>query len=191
MSSLSSWCDPDQHSSRVWIPVRRCKSGERRYKTDTGCIRNRFREFSRLLRIGNKMHLVLHPCDDGTCNIDSSVQSEYHVFSMHFPADACKKSCIGINRCFSCVHQHEASGSICRFDHSLAQTGLSKQGRLLVHHISGNQDLSFFSVTPPQCGISIFFCAVSDLRKNALRNFQKLQQFVIPFIRMDIEKCGP
>src|SRR5271154_5835875 len=86
MSLRRSASKTGKHPRRVWIPIRRAQSRERRDKNNPVRIGNRKRQLLALGHIGDELKSITHPLDRRSGNEGASFNSVSVIFFIERPS---------------------------------------------------------------------------------------------------------
>ena len=177
---------PHDRAAGILIPVGSSKSRKCRHDVTAVCIRYLSRKILGIRCGIHQMKLITKPLDRSTGHKYGSLQNIGDL-SVKSPSDGRDQPVIGKYRFISCVHQKEATGSVCILGLAFLKAGLSEQRRLLVTGSTGYRDPS---TEEGRICLTIDRTGLLYLRKHAFRNIKLLQDLIIPLQRIDVEHHG-
>ena len=170
----------------VLVPVGRAQARKGWDHIAPGGVLHAAGVFQALSRVGQHAQLVPEPLDGGAGHEDAALQGVFHMVLVAH-GDGGHQAVVALHRLPAGVHQHKAAGAVGVLHLPGQEAALAEQGTLLVPRRAGDGDLS--AVKLKVC------CAVDtagglDLRQDAFRHVQQLQQLLVPAELMDIVEHG-
>ena len=170
----------------IGIPLRCAQTGKSRHHIATIGIGN---FLGHILGIGsrfNKPQLIPEPLNGSAGHENGTFQGISH-FSVQSPADGGDQAVFGENRLVSGIHQQKGTGTVSAFGIAGIKTGLTEESCLLVTGSTG--DGNGFAKELSIC-LSVHTTGWFYFRQHGNRNFQLIQNFLIPLQGVDIKKHG-
>ena len=131
MSPGSAAGNAQKRAPGVHIPIRGAQSGKRRHKADAAGVLHSLCQLVRFLGSLDEFQFIPQPLDCRPGVEGASFQCVSDT-AIYFPSHCGQKARFRSHRLIACVHQHKAACAICIFRHTLLETALAEQGRVLV-----------------------------------------------------------
>ena len=172
--------------SGVLIPVGRAKAREGRDHIAPGGVLNTAGVFQTFRGVGQHAQLVPEPLDRRAGHENTSLQGVFHMVLIAH-GDGGHQAVVALHRLTAGVHQHKAAGAVGVLHLPGHKAALAEQGALLVARRAGDRDLPAVKL---KFRLAVDTAGGLDLRQQALRHVQKLQQLLVPAELVDIVEHG-
>ena len=177
---------PHDRAAGILIPVGSSKSRKRRHDVAAVCIRHFSRKILSIRCRIHQMKFITKPLDSSTSHKYGSLQNIGDL-SVKSPSDGCNQPVLGKHRFISCIHQKEATSSVCILSLAFFKAGLSEQCCLLVSGCTGYRDSS---TQERRIRFPVDLTGFFHLRKHTFRDIKFFKDLIIPFQSIDIEHHG-
>ena len=128
--------------------------------------------------------LITQPLYDSSADKDTAFQGIRHL-AIQLPGNRRQQIVLRQNRAASRIQNHETARPVSCLDHADIRTKLSEQGGLLVARHTGHRNTGLEN---RRRSLAIDFAAAFHFGHHRGRNMEKLKQFIVPLLRMNIEQ---
>ena len=168
----------------IGVPVRRTQPGKSRYQINTVVDGRPLRQRFCFTSITNKLKAVPQPLNGGAGNKNTTLQGVGGL-AVNPVGHRGKQAVLRLQSLIAGIEHQEAASAIGALRHANAETGLAKQGGLLIAgHAQhrGTVECSTLGDLPELIG------GVHYLRKQRFGNIKEFQKLRIPFLVVDVEQ---
>ena len=176
--------NPHNRTASVRIPMRRTEPDKCRHKVNAPVIGNRLSELFNVRRRLDDSQPIAKPRDHGATDKYATFQGIFKL-AASLPGNRGKQPILRINRLATCVHQHEATGSIRVLGEPGSETCLPKQRSLLVACCTGNRNARQLRYS---LDLAVDFARRANFRKHGTRHAEARQQLIIPLPGVNVHK---
>ena len=175
-------------AARIGIPVGSTKPCKCRHDVDPRRILNRQGKGLAFLGAFNDAQFVTQPLNKSPGHEYASLEGVFEARSARRTRRNRAHQTVGrFNRHVACVHEHEAARAIGIFGTPRFKTTLPEQSRLLIARNTANRNT--LRKARIRCN-AVIGRRGSHFGKHRAGNAEQIEQFIVPFARMDVEQHG-